>query len=138
MQKTDTDVKLKSMHDEKGVKANIKLLLDHYGWFWWMPPANGFGKVGISDFNALKSGVFIAIEAKFGSNKPTIHQRAFLDSVQACDAFGFVVNDQNLDHLSWFLKDFQGQTDLVATEQKMENEAGARMIDAIRALTALI
>lgn len=132
------EVKLKPMRDEKGVKENVKRLLDHYGWFWWMPPANGFGKVGVSDFHALKNGVFLAIETKFGSNKPTVHQKAFLESVQACDAFGLVVNDKNLEHLNWFLKDFQGQTDMVATEQKMSNEAGARMVDALRALMALI
>lgn len=133
-----TEVKFKPMRDEKGVKENIKRLLDAFGWFWWMPPANGYGKVGISDFHALKNGVFIAIEAKFGSNKPTAHQKAFLESVQATDAFGFVVNEKNLEHLKWFLTDFQGQTELVAAEQKMDNEAGARMVDALRALMALI
>lgn len=131
------EVKLKPMRDEKGVKENIKRLLDHHGWFWWMPPANGYGKVGVSDFHALKNGVFLAIETKFGSNKPTVHQKAFLESVQACDAFGFVVNDKNIEHLGWFLTDFQQQTDMVATEQKMSNEAGARLVDAMRALMAL-
>lgn len=131
------EVKLKPMRDEKGVKENIKRLLDHHGWFWWMPPANGYGKAGISDFHALKNGVFMSIEAKFGSNKPTVHQKAFLESVHSCDAFGFVVNEKNLEHFSWFLTDFQGQTDLVATEQKMSNEAGARLVDALRALMAL-
>jgi hypothetical protein len=132
-----SDVKLKPMRDEKGVKENIKRLLDHHGWFWWMPPANGYGKVGVSDFHAIKNGVFMAIEAKFGSNKPTVHQRAFLESIHASDAFGFVVNDQNLEHLGWFLTDFQGQTDLVAADQKMSNEAGARLIDALSALMKL-
>lgn len=132
------EVKLKPMRDEKGVKENVKRLLDAFGYFWWMPPANGFGKVGVSDFHALKNGVFIAIETKFGSNKPTVHQKAFLESVQACEAFAFVVTDKNLEWLKSFLDDFQGQTDLVASEQKMSNDAGARMLDAIRALTELI
>jgi hypothetical protein len=132
------DVKFKPMRDEKGVKENIKRLLDHHGWFWWMPPANGYGKVGISDFHALKNGVFLAIEAKFGSNKPTVPQRAFLESIQTCDAFGFVVNDKSLEWLQTFLEDFQAQTDEVASTQRMSNDAGARLVDALRALTALI
>ena len=56
---------------EKDVKAEVKKLLNAHDWFWWMPPANGFGKAGISDFNALKKGVFLAVETKFGSKKPT-------------------------------------------------------------------
>lgn len=132
-----SEVKLKPMRDEKGVKENIKRLLDHHGWFWWMPPANMYGKVGISDFHAIKDGVFLAIEAKFGSNKPTVPQKAFLESIRAMSAFGIVVNDKNLDQLAVFLEDFSSQTAMVAKDQKMSNEAGARMIDALRALMEL-
>lgn len=124
--------------NEKDVKAQVKKLLDKYGWFWWMPPANGYGRVGISDFHALKNGVFLAIETKFGSNKPTVHQKAFLESINAESAFGFVVSDSNIGAFETFLVNFGEQTDLVAKEQKMSNEAGATLIDAIRALQALI
>lgn len=123
---------------EKDVKKQIKKLLDAHGWFWWMPPANGYGKVGISDLNALKNGVFLAVEAKFGSNKPTPMQKAFLESINAESGFGFVVNDANIDAFETFLVNFGEQTDLVAKEQKMSNEGGATLIDAIRALQALI
>lgn len=128
----------KVIRNEKDVKARVKKLLDAHNWFWWMPPANGFGKVGVSDFHALKNGVFLSIETKFGSNKPTAHQKAFLESINAETGMGFVVNEQNLEHLEAFLTDFGGQTDLVAKEGKMSNEAGARLVDAIRALQALI
>jgi len=123
---------------EKDVKKRIKKLLDDYGWFWWMPPANGYGKVGISDLNAIKNGVFMAVEAKFGSNKPTPMQKAFLESVNAESGFGFVVNDTNIDQFEAFLVQFGQQTELVAKERKMSNEGGAALIDAIRALQALI
>jgi hypothetical protein len=124
--------------DEKGVKKATKALLDKYGWFWWMPPANGYGKVGISDFNCLSDGVFIAIETKFGSNKPTIPQRAYLESIQASGGFSFVVNEQNLDALETFLKCFKEQTGEVMRNKRMSNEAGAAMVDALRALQALV
>lgn len=126
------------MKSEKDVKAKVKKLLDKAGWFWWMPPANGFGKVGVSDFHALKNGVFIAIETKFGSNKPTAHQRAFLESINAESAFAFVVNEQNVDWLESFLKDFAEQTSSIAEKRQMSNEAGARLLDAIRALQAML
>ena len=126
------------MKKEKEVKSKVKKLLDRFGWFWFMPPANAYGKSGISDFIALKSGVMLAIETKFGTNKPTAMQKAFLESINAESAFGFVVNDLNLPQLEIFLQNFGEQTELVATEKKMSNEAGATMVDAIRALQALI
>jgi Holliday junction resolvase len=132
-----SEVKLSPMRDEKGVKRNIQKLLDMFDWYWWMPPANGYGKAGISDINAIKDGVFLAIEAKFGSNKPTVMQRAFLESIRAKNGFGFVVNEKNIEHLQSFLTDFQGQTELVAEKQQMDNAAGARLVDAMRALMAL-
>jgi hypothetical protein len=126
------------MRNEKDVKAAVKKLLDKHNWFWWMPPANGYGQAGISDFHALKSGVFLAIETKFGTNKPTANQRAFLESINAEHAFGFVVSDGNIGWLEAFLDDFGKETELVSTEEKMSNEGGARLVDAIRALQALI
>jgi Holliday junction resolvase len=124
--------------NEKGVKDKVKKLLVKHGWFYFMPPANAYGRSGISDFIALKAGVMLAIETKFGSNKPTAMQKAFLESINAESAFGFVVNEGNLDWLAAFLEDFGAQTELVASEGKMANEAGARLVDAIRALQALI
>lgn len=133
----EIEVKLKPMRDEKGVKENIKRIFDHFGWFWWMPPANGYGKVGVSDFHAIKDSVFMVVEAKFGSNKPTVHQKAFIGSVQAMDGFGFVVNDKTVEHLYWFLKDFNAEAIRAGEEHKISHEGGARMIDALRALMEL-
>ena len=84
------------MKNEKDVKAKVKKLLDQYKWFWFMPPANAYGRSGIADILALKAGVFLAIETKFGSNKPTALQIGFLNSITAESGYGFVVNDQNL------------------------------------------
>lgn len=126
------------MRNEKNVKAAIKKLLDQHGWFWWMPPANGYGKVGISDIQALKDGVFLSIEAKFGSNGPTPHQSAFLTSINSESAFGFVVNDSNLEWLEVFLKNFGEQVREASVNKQMNNEAGALLLDAIRALQMLI
>jgi hypothetical protein len=126
------------MRNEKDVKKKVKALLNQYDWFWWMPPANGYGKVGISDFNALKDGVFLAIETKFGPNKPTPMQRAFLESVNTESCFGFVVNEVNFDWLETFLRHFAEQKIAIMEKRQMNNEAGAEMIDAIRSLQALI
>lgn len=127
-----------TIKSEKDVKKAVKKLLDTHGWFWWMPPANGYGKAGISDINALKAGVFIAIETKFGKGQLTPMQRAFLNSINAESAFGFVVNEDNIDWLEAFLVNFGDSVREVQENKRMGNDAGATLLDAIRALQALI
>ncbi len=120
---------------EKGVKERVKKLLTKHGWFWWMPPANGFGKAGIPDIHAVKKGMFMAIETKFGGNKPTPNQRGFLESIAAEDCFAFVVDEKNLDVLEKFLQLLDESIERTAkTGQPPTDEAGAGMLDAIRQL----
>lgn len=123
---------------EKDVKKAVKKLLDTHGWFWWMPAANGYGATGVSDILALKAGVLIAIETKFGRGQLTAMQRAFLNSINAESAFGFCVNELNLDWLEAFLVNFSDSVREVSENKRMSNEAGATLVDAIRALQALI
>lgn len=123
------------MQNEKDVKKEVKKILDKHKWFWWMPPANGFGKVGVSDFNAIRGGVFMAIETKFGKNQPTVHQRAFLSSVAAEDGFGFLVNEKNLDWLRAFMEAFDRSADNASKKVEPTPEDGAMMLNAIRELT---
>jgi hypothetical protein len=120
---------------EADVKKRVRVLLNKYEWFWWCPPANGFGKIGVSDFNALKNGVFIAIETKFGNNKPTEHQKAFLDSIRAEKGYGFVVSDRNVQFLEQFLEVFGRSVELVLKGEKPSTEDGSQMLNALKALT---
>lgn len=126
------------IRNEKGVKDHVKKLLTTHDWFWWMPPANGFGKVGISDVQAIKAGVFMSVETKYGDNKLTHHQRAFLESVNAESGFGFVVSEKTIGAFESFLVNFNDSVREVAANKQMPNEAGAALLDAIRALQALI
>ena len=91
------------IHNEAGVKAAVKRMLKDHGWFGWMPPANGYGRVGISDIHALKGGHFVAIETKYGGNKPTAMQAAFLGNIAQAGGTALVVNERNLDELEAFL-----------------------------------
>ena len=122
------------MKSEKDVKKKVKQILDKHDWFWWMTPANGYGKSGIADFCALKNGTFLAIETKFGGNKPTVLQVAYLQSINAEDSFGFVVDEHRVEWLDTFLTSFRKAQ--VAKGQKLEpTEAdGAAMLNAIRAM----
>lgn len=126
------------MKNENDVKKRVKKLLEQHGWFWWAIGASMYGKGGTSDIHALKSGVFLAIETKFGRNTITPLQRGFLESINAEGGFAFVVNEKNVEWLQTFLKKFGDETDRVAAEKQMSHEGGATLLDAIRALQALI
>lgn len=121
--------------NEKGVKAKIKQLLDHHGYFHWMPGANGYGTQGVSDHLALKDGVFLAIEAKFGTNKPKPTQKAFAAQVIANDGFAFCVTEKNIDHLAWWLESFAVAVQYQIDGQEVPQEHGSRMMNAISVLT---
>lgn len=131
--------------NEKGVKTLIKRLLDFHGYFHWMPGANGYGMQGISDHLALKDGVFVAIEAKFGANKPKPTQKAFAAQIIANDAYAFCVNEKNIDHLAMWLESFaQLQAGSKAAldqgkrpEDMVDPVHGSRCLNAIAALMEL-
>lgn len=87
---------------EADVKTQVKKLLKEHGWFHWMPGANGFGMQGVSDFLALKNGVFLALETKFGKGTLTVLQRCFLRQVKDHGGLAFVVSETNLLTFSAF------------------------------------
>jgi hypothetical protein len=120
------------MKNEGDVKKAVKKILDKHGWYWWMPPANGFGRAGIADINAVHAGVFMAIETKFGSNKPTPMQVGFLASIRAEGGFAFVVNEKRVDTLAKFLDAFARSIDAGVKGGKVADEDGALMLDCIR------
>lgn len=121
--------------NESDVKRRVKKYLDRHHWFWWMTPANGFGTTGVSDFTALRGGVFLAIETKFGTNKLTAMQRAYLHSVRAEDGFAFVVTEQTIEALRVWLEAFDRAVLAASTKTQPAPEDGAAMLDAIAAMT---
>ena len=126
------------MKNEKDVKAKVKKLLDKHQYFWWMPPANGYGKAGISDFHAIKRGVFLSVETKFGTNKPTALQVGFLNSIRQESGFAFVVTDRNIDCFATWLQAFDNAAEAVGSNKAVAGQDGADMLDAIAALSELI
>lgn len=126
--------KKRTYHNESDVKAEVKKLLNQHKWFWWCPPANGFGRSGISDFNALRDGVFVAIETKFGKNKPTAMQIGYLDSIASENGMSFLVNENNLDALAVWLERFDQAVQAQAEQKEVSQSDGAAMLDAMTAM----
>lgn len=123
---------------EKHVKDLIKRLFNFHGWFTWMPAANGFGQQGVHDHLALKAGIFMTVEAKFGGNKPSATQKAFAAQVTANDCQSFCVDEKNINYLAEFLESFEQSVLFVRNggdPEAIPPEHGARMLNAVNALT---
>ncbi len=125
---------MRSMLNEKDLKAEVKKLLNQHGWFWWMPPANGFGKSNV-DFNALRDGVFMAIETKFTGRKCTPLQLGYLSSINAEQGFGLIVFPDRLEALATFLTAFDAGRDAIQNKTPVAADDGATMLDALATLT---
>jgi hypothetical protein len=114
---------------EGDVKRPVRALLTKHGWHWWMPPANGFGKAGISDTNALKSGVFLAVECKYGDRQPTANQKQFLRNVIVNDGVAFVVRETTVDALRFWLNAFDRAQAKMQRELPVDPADGAIMVN---------
>lgn len=121
---------------EADVKAEVKQLLKKYNYFYWMPANNGFGKSGTADLLAIRKGVFLAIETKFGNNKPTALQKAFLQSIMVEDGFGFVVNENTVAVFSDWLAAFDRSAEAASNKKPVAPEDGALMLNCIKVLTS--
>lgn len=95
---------MRQLTREADVKAEIKKLFKKYDWFYWMPGASGYGVTGVADFLALKNGRPLAVEAKFGNNKPTAMQRKFLESFALYGGVTLVIDETNLGILEEVLR----------------------------------
>ena len=79
------------------VKAKVKAVLESEGVYFFMPPANGFGRSGIPDIVACVNGLFLAIECKAGGNKPTALQIREIETIRRNNGVAVVVDETNWD-----------------------------------------
>jgi hypothetical protein len=80
---------------EGRVKDAIKKVLKEYNVWYFMPSANGFGKVGVPDFICCWKGRFLAIEAKAPGkiNNTTPNQKMRIQEIN--DAMGIALAVDN-------------------------------------------
>lgn len=124
--------------NEADVKKQVKKLLNKHKYFWWMPPSNAFGKAGQADFLGLRQGVFLAVETKFGKNKPTAMQVGYLQSIIAELGMAFVVDDENIDWFEKWLELFDKSIECQMNKTQLSAEDGAALFNAQKELTEKI
>lgn len=84
------------MKKEADVKAEVKKILKRLGIWYFMPVPTGYGVQGIPDFICCADGVFVAIETKFGSNKPTKWQQIRLAEIGMAGGFAWVIDEESV------------------------------------------
>lgn len=92
------------MTPESAVKKQIKQILEELNVWFFMPPANGYGRAGIPDFIGCLRGQFIAIEAKAGKGKTTALQDREIQRIKDAGGFVLIVNETNLHNLKDLIK----------------------------------
>ena len=89
---------------EKKVKDKIAKTLKELDAWFFMPPANGYGRAGIPDFIGIISGHPIAIEAKAGKNQPTALQLREIERIRTAGGTALIVNEENVEDLKAILE----------------------------------
>lgn len=85
------------MKNEADVKKVVKIVLLNTARCWWfMPPANGFGRAGVPDFVGHVNGAFFAVETKFGKGTTTANQKREIANIGEANGKVWVVNEKNL------------------------------------------
>lgn len=124
--------KPKTGNEQKSVKPKVRKLLTQHGWFWWATPATMYSQSGIADLCAIKSGMFMAVETKFGRRDPTPLQVAYLNSVRAEDHFAFIVRDTTIAAFARFLTALDKSIEFASRREIAPAEIGGAMLDAIK------
>lgn len=91
-------MKEKVFSNEGDVKDVVKKVLKELGpvCWWFMPPANGYGRAGIPDFVGAVDGRMFCVETKFGTGKPTANQLREMTLAGVAGARVWVVNEKNV------------------------------------------
>ena len=87
------------MKKEEDVKKVVKAILKDTPKCWWfMPPANGFGRSGIPDFVGHVNGHFFAVETKFGKGTTTANQEREIAAITQTNGQVWIVRETSVDY----------------------------------------
>jgi Holliday junction resolvase len=98
---------------EKKVKDKVVKILKKHGIYYFFPATHGFGRSGVPDVVCCFNSLFMGIECKAGTNKPTALQEKEMADIRSAGGVTFVINETNLTMLeSWITDenfDFDGR-----------------------------
>ena len=88
---------------EAKVKASVTKVLREEGVYYFFPATHGYGRSGVPDIVCCVDGIFLAIECKAGSNKPTALQERNMQQIRDNGGIAIVVNEENLNDVQEIL-----------------------------------
>lgn len=94
------------MTPEAKVKKKVVDILKKHGAYYFFPATGGFGRSGVPDIVCCYNGLFLAIECKAGSNKPTALQEKEIEKIRDAYGIAMVVSEVNLHDVENFLIQF--------------------------------
>ena len=102
------------MKNEGDVKKIVKKTLAGTERCWWfMPPANGYGRAGIPDFVGWVNGMPFAVETKFGKGVTTANQNREINDATHAGGEVWIVRETNVDQ--WVIE-FKAWVELNASD----------------------
>jgi Holliday junction resolvase len=93
---------------EAKVKAKVVDVLKDEGAYYFFPATGGYGRSGVPDIVACINGLFIGIECKAGSNKPTALQVRELERIRTAGGCAVVANEGNWDLIRPLIRKLKG------------------------------
>jgi Holliday junction resolvase len=87
------------MTPEAKVKKKVVDVIKKNGAYYFFPATGGYGRSGVPDVVCCYRAVFIAIECKAGTNRPTPLQEAEMEKIRLAQGFVRVVNEDNIDEV---------------------------------------
>lgn len=96
---------------EGRVKRGVVRFLKENDVYYFFPVTGGFGSSGVLDIVACYHGVFIGIECKAGSNKPTPLQQNTINAIRASGGCALVINETNFHELVALLDEIKTNRD---------------------------
>lgn len=100
---------------ESKAKDKVRRLLKKSGCYYFFPPANGYGSVGIPDVVGCHGGIFFGVEVKADTAVTALQQKN-LDKITENGGVAFVVRirsngeESGLKELSDFLENIKWRT----------------------------
>lgn len=93
----------KTFKNEKDVKDAVKQILTKHGAYYYMVVPVIYSRTGVPDFLICHKGHFIAVETKFGYNKPSERQKEEMRLISRANGISFIINEKNLEELDSYL-----------------------------------
>lgn len=92
------------MRKEADVKRKIRECCKRFGIYFVTPMGTGYGRSGVPDILICAAGQFIAVECKFGGNKPTALQAKELQDIARSGGETWVVDETNVQEFCNWLE----------------------------------